>query len=218
MEAADDHVLEAVGLDLGPVLDLVGGDVLCVAGHVVGCVCVGADGSDDGHGLVILVGDGDLGSLVAERVDHMVDGPALGGVGLGAVHFIQVLDLGEDGLLGLVVGSAEHLGALEHQMLEVVGESGVVGRVVAPSRLHCDIGLDTGFFLVDGHVDLESVLEGVDLGLERVSLHGFVLGAAGGEGQHHGGHHQDDTFLHCIPLIYPRCKYNKPAGKSRRLS
>ena len=58
VETADHAVLEAVGLNLGPVFHLIAGDVFRVAGHVVAGVGVGAVSSDGGHQLVVFVGDG----------------------------------------------------------------------------------------------------------------------------------------------------------------
>ena len=49
VETPDDHVLETVGLHFRPVLYLVRGDVLGVAGHVVGGESVGTPGTDDCH-------------------------------------------------------------------------------------------------------------------------------------------------------------------------
>ena len=66
VEAADDGVAEAVGLNLRPVLNLVRGDVLDVDGHVLRRVGVGARGADGGHQLVVLVGNGDFRCLVAD--------------------------------------------------------------------------------------------------------------------------------------------------------
>ena len=60
----------------------------------------------------------------------MVDSPALNGIGLGAIYLIQLFNLVEDGSLGGIVSSAELLAALEHQVFEIVCESGIVGRIV----------------------------------------------------------------------------------------
>ena len=189
VEAAEYAVHEAVGLDLGPVLHLVGGNFLHIAGDIVGRVGIGPFGADDGHELVVLVRDRDLGGLVADGVDLMVQGEALVVVLQGAVHLKETVDGREHRLLGLVVLGAELLGTLEHHVLEVVGEAGVVGGVVLAARPDGDIGLDAGFVLVDAHIHFQAVGKGVDLRLERISLHGLILGAAGcgqdGQGRHH---------------------------------
>ena len=194
VEAAEDAVLEAVGLDLRPVLELVGGDFLHVAGHVVGGVGVGTAGADDGHELVILVRDRDLGRLLADGVDLVVKVQAGLRVRQGAVHLEQAVDGREQGLLGLVVLRAELLGALEHHVLQVVGETGVVSRVVLAACADGHQGLDAGLVLVDAHVHGKSVLQGVDLRIERIARNGLVLGAAGGG---HGGQgRQEKDSLH----------------------
>ena len=154
VETTEDAVHEAVGLYLCPVLYLVGGDFLNVAGDVVGCVGVGALGADDGHQLVVLVGDCNLGGLVADGVDFLVEGFALCGVSEGAVYLEERVYLLQEGLFSLVVLGAETLGALEHHVLQVVGKTGVVCGIVLTAGVHCYACLDAGFVLVYGHVNL----------------------------------------------------------------
>ena len=202
VEPAEDAVHEAVGLDLRPVLDLVGRDFLHVAGYVVGRVGVGAPGADDGHQFVIFVRNRDLGRLVADGVDFMVDRQPLLGIGLGAVHFKQAVDGLEHRLFGRVVLGTETLGALEHHVLEVVGETGIVGGIVLAARADGHVGLDAGLVLVDGHVHFQAVGEGVDLCLHRISLHGLVLVAAcHGNG---GDRRQEDEFFHIGRIEYAK--------------
>ena len=194
VEATEHAVHEAVGLDPGPVLHLVGGDFLHVAGDVVGRVGIGAFGADDGHQLVILVRDGDLGGLVADGVDLVVQVQPLLRVLQGAVHFEQAVDGGEHRLFRFVVLRAELFRSLEHHVLQVVGEAGVIGRVVLSAGTDGDVGLDSGLVLVDGHVHGQAVGKGRNLRLERIALHGLILAAArngyGGEGR------QNQRFLH----------------------
>ena len=168
MEAADDVVLEAVGLNLGPVLHLVAGDVFGVAGHVETGVGVGPVGTDGCHQLVIFVGDGVLGGFVAQAVDDVVDGRALGLVGGLAIDLELLLNLVEQGLFKCVVLGAELLGTFEHQVLEVVGQTGGLGGVVLSAYAHSDVGLDARSLFVDGHVDLQSVVQCVDTSLQRI--------------------------------------------------
>ena len=112
----------------------------------------------------------------------------------GAVHLEQAVDGREHRLLGLVILRAELFGALEHHVLQVVGETGVVGRVVLAARADGHVGLDAGLVLVDGHVHGQAVLQGVDPRIERIALDGLVLGAAG---RGHGGQgRQQKQFLH----------------------
>ena len=182
VESANHVVAEAVGLDLRPVLHLVGGDVLGVDGFVVGGPGVGAAAAYHAHHLVVLVGDSDLGCQVAHGVDLMVMCLAGFGVGDGAVLFVEALDLVEIGFFSRIILRSELLRALEHQVLEVVGETcGFLGVVLAADA-HRDEGLDAGLFLVYCHVDLEPVVEGYDLGIHGIAGNLFVIVACG-EGQ-----------------------------------
>ena len=207
MEAADDTVPEAFGLNLGPLLYLVGGDVLGVAGDVEAGVGVGAVGADGGHQLVVFVGDGILGSLVGQAVYHMVDGLALGFVGGLAIDLELLFNLVQQRFLGLVVLRAEVRGALEHQVFEVVGQAGGFGGVVLAAHAYGDVGLDARFVLVDTHVDLQAVVQGVDTCLQRVIGHGLVLilrGAAPqsqGRQREGGQPHSFQQFVHNMEIL-----------------
>ena len=175
VEAADHGVLKPVGLDPGPVVDLVRRDVLDVYGHVLRRKSIGAVGADGRHQFVVLVGDGDFRSLVADRVDAVVDRRTLGLVGGLAVNFEEVFDLIEHRFLGCEVRCAELLRPLEHQVFEIVRQSGGLGRVVLAAHVHGDVGLDARRLLVDAHIDFQPVVQGVDFGVQRIALHCFVL-------------------------------------------
>ncbi len=127
----------------------------------------------------------------------MVDGLALLGIGGLAVDFEQLLDLVEERLLlGIVLG-AELLGALEHQVFEIVGEAGGLLRVVLAADLDGHVGVDARFVLVDDHVDFKAVVEGVDPRCGGIALDGLVLVlAAAGQGKDEDGcqHEVEDTF------------------------
>ena len=168
METADDAVLEAFCLYLRPVLDLVAGDVLGVAGHVEAGVGVCPAGADGGHQLVVFIGDGIFGRFVRDAVDAGIDGLAFEAVRGLAVDFKLLLDLVEQGFLYFVVLRAEMAGAFEHQVLEVVCQSGGLGRVVLSTYAHGDVGLYARCLFVDGHVDLQPVVQRVDAGLQWV--------------------------------------------------
>ena len=129
---------------------------------------------DDGHELVVLVGDGEFRGFVAQAVDAAVDRAARSLLGNAAVDLEEHFYLVEQWFLGLVVGGAELRRALEHEVLEVVGQAGGLGRIVLAAHLHGDVGLDAGRFGIDAHVDLQSVVERIDAGGEGVALHGFV--------------------------------------------
>lgn len=112
--------------------------------------------------------------FVADAVDLTVDCRTLRIVGRLAVNLEELFDLVEQGLLGFVVARAELLGALEHQMFEIVGQTGRFARVVLAADFHGDVGFDARFCLIDAHIDFQSVIQRVDTGLERVVLDRFV--------------------------------------------
>ena len=174
MESADHGVLETVALYLGPLLDAVRGDILGVDRLVERGPRVGSVGRDGGHQLVVFVGYGQLRSLLRHRVDLRVQRFALVGVGLGAVYLEQTLDLVEQGFLGLVVLRSELFGALEHEVFEVVGQTRRLLGIVLGAHLYGDVGLQARGFVVYGHVDLQSVVQSVDTGIERVARHALV--------------------------------------------
>ncbi len=187
VETADHVVGEAVGLDLGPILHLIRGDVLRVDRLVVGGPGVAAVRTDGGHQLVVFVGDRQLRRLLRYGIDPGVDRLALLRVGRAAVDLEELFDLVEQRLLGGVVLRAEPLGALEHQMLEVVGQTGRLDRVILRAHPHGDIGLDARLLAVDRHVDLQSVVERVDAGLQRIARDALVLVLAAGRQQQGDG-------------------------------
>src|SRR5690606_10450801 len=107
------------------------------------------------HGVVELVdrvGNSVLGRFLGDPVDLCVDFGARGRVGLGEVLFIQRGDLVEIGFFCSVVDGAQSLGALEQQMLEIVGEAGSIRGIVAAAGLDGDLGIETRFFVVLGQV------------------------------------------------------------------
>ncbi|CDC95889.1 unknown [Alistipes sp. CAG:268] len=189
VEPADHGIAETVGLDLRPVLDLVRGDVLDVDGHVLRRIGVGAVGADGGHQLVVFVRDRDFRGFVADRVDAVVDRRTLGLVRRLTVGLEELLDLIEQRFLGFVVRGTEVRRTLEHEVFEVVGQTGGLGRVVLAADADGDVGLDAGRLLVDAHVDLQSVRKGVDPRFHRIARYRFVLvlAARRGEQSHDDG-------------------------------
>ena len=131
VEAADDHVLEPVALYLRPVVYLVVWNVFHVACHIVGSVGVGTLGSDTGHEFVILIGDVVAGGQLRNGVYLVVGLFALGRVGELAILLVARLYFVEERLFGGVVGGAELLRALKHQVLQIVGQTCGLCRIVA---------------------------------------------------------------------------------------
>ena len=97
MEPTDDHMLETVALDLRPVLDLVGGDILGIAGHIIRGKGVRALRTNGRHQFVILIGDKVLGSHLTHRVDLVIRLLALLRVCQQPVTLIAVLDVLQQG-------------------------------------------------------------------------------------------------------------------------
>ena len=94
-------------------------------------------------------------------------------------------------------------------MLQVMRQAGVVGRIVLPSHAEGDIRLDTGFVLVDRHIQLETVVQGVNLHLHRVSRHLFETGT-GTEGSGSDRHQKEESF-HSFVHLSELQKYTKNA-------
>ena len=176
MEEPQHRVLEAVGLDNQEVLQLVGGDVLVVVGEVDPGCGVGPARTYQRHQLVVLVGDGKRGGQLRNAVDLFVDGLALGGLRLVdfPVLLEQLFNLVKQRLLLLPVLGAEVFGTLEHEVLEVVGQSGSFGWVELAARPGGDCHLDFRCLPVDGHVHLQTVVQSVDARVNRVVRDGFV--------------------------------------------
>ncbi len=96
-------------------------------------------------------------------------------VGETAVSLEAVLDGIEQRGLSRHVATTEMGSALEHQVLKVMSQSCGLSGVVARSRANRDVGLQTGFLLVDGEIHLQSVAKRIDASLHRVARHSGVL-------------------------------------------
>ena len=124
METEDDHVLEAVGLYLRPVLDFVRRDILDIARHVVRRKGIGTLCTNGSHQLVVLVGDKILGSNLRHRVNAMIGLTAHLRIGELAIGLVALFDVGQQGSLSGGIVGAKTRGALEHQVLQVVRRQG----------------------------------------------------------------------------------------------
>ena len=174
VETANHNIFETIRLDFEPILNLVRGNVLDINGHIVTRISVGALSTDRSHQLVVLVGNSQLRRLVADRVDTLVESLALSLVLGLAIDLEQLLNLVEQRLLGLVVLRAELLRTLEHQVLEVVSQTGCLGRVVLTTHANSDVGLDSGLLVADRHIYLQTVIQRIDTGLSRIALDALV--------------------------------------------
>ena len=126
----------------------------------------------------------------------MVVSLALLGIGDAPVLLEEAFDFIEIGFFGLVVLGAVLLGALEHQMLEIVGESRGFLGVVLSADAYGDESLQTGLFFVDGHIDFQTVVQGVDPGVHRISFYAFVTVAGDSQGGDDGCKNQSGNSFH----------------------
>ena len=90
-------MLETVALDLRPVLDLVGWDILRIAGHIIRGECIRTLRTDSSHQFIVLIGDEVLGSNLTHRVDLMIRLFTLGWVCQQTITLIAVLDVLQQG-------------------------------------------------------------------------------------------------------------------------
>ena len=104
----------------------------------------------------------------------------------------QGLDFVKQRLLRCIIRGTELRGALEHKVLEVMGETCGLGRVILAPDLHCDVGLDARGLLVDGHEHFQTVVKGVNFGVLRIVLDGLVLRTAGAERCNADCHKRDE--------------------------
>ena len=146
----------------------------------------------ENHGCFCYEENGRLVVTSSTQIPHIIRrvvGQALGLVGGLAVNLEETFDLVKHRFLRGVVRSAELLRAFEHQVLEVVGQTGGLGRVVLSADADGDVGLDAGRLLIDAHVDLQSIRKGVDPRFHRIARYRFVLvlAARRGEQSHDDG-------------------------------
>ena len=206
MEAAEHGLDKAVGLDTSPVVYLIGGYILDIAGDVLRCIGIGAVGANGRHKFVVLVGNGYERSLIAYRVYLMVDGGTLCAVGGLTIDLEKVLDLVQQRFLGFVVRGSEIGRSLEHQVLEVVCQTGCLGGIVFAAYAHGNIGLDTRLVLIDGHVQSQAVGQRVHQRLGRVVGYRLVLITVCRSsecGQHRQGHNgkRSENKLHNVNVM-----------------
>ena len=190
VEQAEDRVGETLALDHQPAFNLVAGDILLIHRHIIGSEGVGTLRPDHRHHLVVLVGDGILGSLVGDGVDQMVDGLAFRRVGGVVVYLIQTFNLFQLHLFLGPVEGAEVVGAFEHQVFEIVGKARRFGGVVLAAHTHGDVSLDARHILVHGQEHLQTVVQRVVDHVHRVVLISLlvVILCEGADGQETDGH------------------------------
>ena len=162
METTYDGILEAVTLNPKPSIQLVGWDVLMITSIIVRCAGIYVFCTHIRHQLVILIGNEILGSQLRHRVNLVVELLAAVGVFLQSIHLESGADVVEQRLLLFIIRGAEVSCSLKHQVLEIVGKSCCLGRVVAATCSHGDVSKNTRLLLVDGQIDLQPIVEGVN--------------------------------------------------------
>ena len=189
METTDGHVHEAVCLDLGPVVNLVRGDILHIASHVIARIGIRALRADGGHQLIVFIGNVVLGCQLTQRVNLVVGLTTLHRVGHLAILLIALLNLVEQWRLFLGIDSTKLAGALKHQVLQIVSQTCCLSRVVLRTCAHGDIGLNARFLFVHAEIHLQSVVKGIDARLRHITHHSFILVLrARAQSEAHEGH------------------------------
>ena len=208
MESTDHEVLETVGLNLRPVLNLVARNVFHVASHVVAGIGIGTTGTDSGHELVVFIRDEVSGSFVRKAVDNVVDGLTFGLISGLSIDFELCLDGIEKRFFGFIIHGSVLLGTLEHEVFQVVRQTGSFGRVVLTAHTYSNVGLYAWSFLIHGHVHLQTILQGIHLGIHRVIGYGGVLILAACTRRKHQATHHPKREAQGFEIIFHRCDFD----------
>ena len=192
VESPYHHILKPVGLYAQPVLHLVCRYVFGVTGHVVAGISVGALRSYRRHELVVFVGYEETRRQLRQTVYLAVAALALLRVGERAVVLVLSLDGVEQWLLCRIVGGSESLCPLKHQVLQIVSQPGGLGRVVAASGAHGDVGLYARLLVVDREVNRQAVVKFVYPRLHHVAVHRLILIVFAMDCHRHGQCHAGD--------------------------
>ena len=100
--------------------------------------------------------------------------PPQRGVADLTVLLVAGLYLVEIGLFGHGVGHTVLVGTFEHQVFQVVGQTGGFGGVVLRTGPYGDVSLDTWFLLVHGEIHGQAIVKFVDAGLHEVAFHHLI--------------------------------------------
>ena len=96
-------------------------------------------------------------------------------IGELTISLVALLNLCQQWGLSLWVVSTKLLGALKHQVLQIVSQSCGFGRVVLRTGTYGNISLNTWFLSVHTQVHLQSVIQCVHTGLHHVTRNGNIL-------------------------------------------
>ena len=160
LESAEHGIDEALGVNLEPLLELRRGERVVILGLVEARAGVQPFAAHVVDELRKLVADSILGSFASKFVDLQVYGVTLGLVGRSGTLIILGDDFLVDRFLFFPIEGVDCLGAFEHDVFEVVGQTGILYRVV--DRAHFE-GYHTeyiGFALVFPDVNRSAVPQG----------------------------------------------------------
>ena len=93
METTNHHILETVALNLRPILNLIRGYILGIAGHIIRGISIRTLCTDGSHQLVILIGDEVLGSHLRHRVNLVIGLFAALGIGEFTIGLVALFNL-----------------------------------------------------------------------------------------------------------------------------
>ena len=160
------------------------------------------------HQLVVFIRNEISGRFVGKAVYHPINGLASSLVGRLPIHLELCFDGIEKRLFRFVIHRSILLCTLEHEMFQIMRQTGSFGWVVLATHTHGNVCLDAWSFLVDGHIDLQAIVQGVDLGVQRVIGDGGVIVLASSAGckrhttQCHAQQTQEFDFsFHCCDFL-----------------
>ena len=175
VESADHQILETVRLNLRPVFNLVAWDIFHIAGHIIAGIGIGSFGTDSPHQLVVFIRNKISGRFVRKAVYHPINGLASSLVGRLPIHLELCFDGIEKRLFRFVIHRSILLCTLEHEMFQIMRQTGCFGRVVLATYTHGNVSLDARSFLVDGHVDFQTIVQCIDLCVQRIIRNRSIL-------------------------------------------
>ena len=91
------------------------------------------------------------------------------------VFLVALRNLVEQGCLCLGIGGTKLFCALEHKVLQIVGQAGGLCGVVLRSRTHSDVGLYAGLLCIHAQIHLQAIVESVDAGVHLVPVYCLIL-------------------------------------------
>ena len=148
MKQPEHRISKSLILDGQKLFQVVGRDVFHVSGILKRSKRIGHIGTNVGHHFVVLIGNGILSGYPGNRVDLVVDVFPFCLIFAFVVSLIQSLDLVEFYLFFGIIQRAVSIGTFKQHVLQVVGQSCVIGRVVFTTCLGSEQGHDPGFSMV----------------------------------------------------------------------